>query len=310
MHGLRLAVTGGLLAVLASHAAGDPAQAKTLFDEGRKLIEAADKLADATAKADKVAAACDKFAASLAADATLGTKLNLADCRIRQGKLVEAYGLLDEAAAEAARTHDREAFAKQQLAAVAGKLVRVTINVARPDPSMTITFAGRTLAFGEWTKVQVQLPGEVVVDAAAPGHVAVHRTTSGGAGGAVTIEIPVLEASVVETPPPPRVVDEPGHSKVPYGVMGAGGALVLTAAVLSIHAKLRWGTAHDAGDMAGVTSAQHEADAATICVSAGAVAVAVGVWLYLRDRKDRHVATTPSATVTSDSVGLAVIGSF
>ncbi len=286
---------------------GDATRAKALFDDGRKLIEAADKTSDPAGKASSIDAACTKFTASITLDPQLGTKLNLADCRQRQGKLFEAYAVLVDAAAEAARVHDREAFARDQLAAVAAKLVRVTLHVADPDVrGMTIRIAGRAVPRKEWTQERVFLPGAIVVDVAAPGHTPIRISHDGAAGATVVLEVPALAAAEVTTEPP--IVDAPpARSKVPYVVIGVGGASIVTSIVLGLHARSRYETAKDADDVAGVTSAQHEADLGTVFVAAGAVVAAVGIWLYVHDTPDR---TTVTATLTGNQVGFAVLGHF
>src|SRR5258706_124862 len=211
----RLLVVCALMAPALAWADGDATKAKALFEEGRKLIEAADKLAEPAAKAEHVNAACDKFAASLGFDAQLGTKLNLADCRVRQGKLADAYALLDAAVAEATRTHDREAFTKQQLAAVASKVVRVTVRVADPDLSGTSIKLGTSeLVRTKWGVVAIVAPGPIVVDAMPPDRKPIHITRDGAAGEAVVIDVAF---ETIAGPPPPSV---PGRSKLPYFVAG------------------------------------------------------------------------------------------
>jgi hypothetical protein len=297
-----LAILAGLAAI-APVAGADPAAAKALFDDGRRLIEAADKLADATAKATKVDAACDKFAASLEQDPLLGTRLNLAACRVRQHRFVEAYGLLQTAVAEATRTHDREAFAKQQLAAVTASVVRIDMHIAAPDlVGLEVELGGHALPRAAWSQVQIADPGPIVVDARAPGHVPVHVTRDGAAGAEVTIEVPALDV-VVAAPPPPTIAH--ARSKIPYLVIGAGAALLATSGGLGLHARSRYNTAKAAGDPARVTSAQHEADVATGFLAAGAVAVGVGIWLYVRDRPADTPAITAAATRDSLAIGLA-----
>jgi hypothetical protein len=328
---MRIAITGCLLAICAARASADSGQAKALFEEGRKLVEQADKVSDPLAKADKVAAACDKFAASLAQDAQLGTKLNLADCRIRQNKLVEAYAILDDAAAEATRTHDREAFAKTQLQALATKLVRVKVRVADPDTEgMAIILNNRHLAHNEWTKPQIVAPGPIVVEVSAPDHKPARLTDNGTAGAQVIIVVPELDplpgagngsgsgngngsgsgSGSADIPTEPK----PERSKVPYVVMVGGGVLIATSGGIGLHARSRYVAARNMTPPGSVTAAQHEADIATGIFALGAVALVVGIYLYVNDKpadkdkdKDKPAVT---ALVSPDSFGLAVIGSF
>jgi len=266
------------------------------------LIEAADKLPEGSARSAKVSIACDKFAASLRLDAQLGTMLNLADCRVREGKLADAYELLEEAVAEATRTHDREAFAKQQLALVAAKVARITVRVKQPDlEGLTITVEGHRLKREKWGTAIVVTPGTIPIHASATGRDPVDIERSVAPGGDVPVDVAFAEAAIVT---PPIVVE--GRSKVPYVVIGGGAALMVASVALGIHAHSRYTTARDANDKAGVESAQHEADAGTVVFIGGAVAVGVGIYLYVRERSPSPVTPVP----TSDGLTLVWSGKF
>src|SRR5687767_1776613 len=103
--------------------ADDVKDAIALFDKGQKLLDAG-----------QLDAACEAFAASVKLDPQLGAKLNLANCRERQGRLVEAAQLYEDALAEAARTNkkNRETFARQHLDAVRPRIAKLTIRVTEP----------------------------------------------------------------------------------------------------------------------------------------------------------------------------------
>ena len=303
---MRLVLVACLLCAASRAHADDPTKARALFADGRTLIETADKL-DAAAAAPVIAAACDKFAASLQLDPQLGTKLNLADCRTRQGKLADAYALFEDAVEEAERRHDREAFAKQQLAALRAKVVRVTIHIANPElGGLAIRVDDRELARKEWTLALTVPPGQVVVEASAPNHVPIHLEQTGAAGADLAIDVPALVAiSGAVTAP---VADEQtrGPSKLPYIVMGSGAGLLLASIVIGLHAKSRYTTARDAG--LPVQSAQHEGNIGTAVAIAGAAAATVGVVLYLR--RDRGDGATVTPTAGAGTVGLVLVAPF
>ena len=303
---MRLVLVACLLCAATSARADDPVKARALFTDGRTLIEAADKL-DAVAAAPVVAAACDKFAASLKLDSQLGTKLNLADCRARQGKLADAYALFEDAVAEAERKHDREAFAKSQLAALRAKIVRVTLHVAAPElANLVLRLGDRELARAEWTLALTVPPGRVVVEASAPGHVPIHVEQIGTAGADLAIDVPALVAIPTKLTP---VGDDrvPPPSKVPYIVIGSGAGLLLASVGIGLHAKSRYTSARDAG--LPVQSAQHEGNIGTAVAITGVVAATVGVVLYLRrDRGDGAPTVTPTAS--TGSVGLVLTSPF
>src|SRR5258705_4587415 len=88
---------------------GNKVLARQLFEQGRSL-----------AKVNKWAEACPKFEASLRYDATLGTRLNLATCYEKLGKLASAWGLFRDSADLASQASDtaRRDYALQQIAAL------------------------------------------------------------------------------------------------------------------------------------------------------------------------------------------------
>ena len=93
---IRLALMAlGLASSLSSRAAfaedaGNPAAARALFSEGRKL-----------SAAGKYSEACPKFEESLRLDRGIGTKFNLADCWAHSNRTASAWGLFLDVAAEA-----------------------------------------------------------------------------------------------------------------------------------------------------------------------------------------------------------------
>src|SRR5262252_2574420 len=110
--------------IWASSAHAQPADTTTLaeqlFNQGR----------EAAAKNDW-ANACPKFEASLRYDPALGTRLNLANCYDKLGKLAKAWCMYRDAADRAAQAGDlkRKEYALQQAAALEPRLPRLTIAV-------------------------------------------------------------------------------------------------------------------------------------------------------------------------------------
>lgn len=103
---------------------GDTVGAEALFREGKRLL-----------KEGKVAEACDKLAASEHLDRSIGTLLNLADCREKNHQLATAWATFLEAASTARGAGDpaREAEARKRANALEPHLSYLTINV--PDAS-------------------------------------------------------------------------------------------------------------------------------------------------------------------------------
>jgi hypothetical protein len=301
--GARVLALAGTLVVCAPAIAdvtpADEARALELFNEGRAILDT-NPLEPA-----RIEAACDAFEDSLRLDPQIGTRLNLGDCRERQGRLVEAHALFEASAAEAERDGKigRKQFAEERAEALAAKLVRVTLHVQDPaQPALTISLSGRIVSRQEWEVPSFVMPGPIVVEVTASDRLPRRIERKGDPGSEVEISILALTAAN----PDRSLAANPRPQWVPYAIAGGGGVLLLGSIVLGLHAKARYDTAFEAGNRDGVASAQHEADVATVVTIAGVAAIGVGVWMYLRER-DRVVVAPTADTTTA---GLAVIGQF
>lgn len=285
----------------------DAQRAASLFEQGRKEIAA-----------NRVDAACDAFSASLDLDPQLGTRLNLAACRAQQERWNDAYSTFADAAAEAERSGraQRASYARDQMRVLDAKLVRLHVVITNPH-GVSVTINGARI---DPAKLYLARPGTITIDATAPNRNPFHVEKSANAGADVTIDVPSLtpvsEPERTATRPPPmdnvrdRVVPERiVERKLPRGpvpaiVAGMGGALLVTAGVMTLHARSRWQSATDQRDLAGVTSGQHEADAATVFSLVGAATLGVGIVLWMRG------GATERVTVAPISNGVAIRGAF
>jgi hypothetical protein len=295
--------------VIADVSPGDAVKAKALFDQGQAEMDAG-----------KIDAACATFETSFKLDPQIGARLNLADCRERQGKIVEAYALFAGAADEAARTkkQGRESFARQRMAALQPKLVRVTVRIAEPAPGIAVMLGERSLPQAQWAVEQVVRPGRIVVDATASGRQPYHLEENAVAGSAIEIVVPALPPTAVtatatsETPvptPTPAPASPSRFDRTTLILGGGGIGLILVSGAVALHAKSRWDTAYHANDRSGVSSAQTEADVGTGVFVVGAAVLTVGIVRYLRTRPDPdHVAIAPA--VGGGMIGLTVAGSL
>jgi hypothetical protein len=289
--GLAIAV---VLALSPAHGDVVQVRAAALFDEGRALIEAGN-----------IALACEKFAASLGLDPQLGTRLNLADCVRRQGKLLEAYRLFEDAIGDAEREGKpgRAEFAREQMAELERKLGRVIVSVdPGSTPGLVIRIGSRSLPAAEWSDPQVVSPGKIVIEASAPDHrsLRIEREVFAGASETVTI-LPLAPIPVhAET-------HEKGSRTVPILIIGVGGAMLGASAGLGVYAKSAHTKAFSARNENGVKRAQHMADVATGIAIAGGVATAVGLVLFVRSPRRDRVVVTPMQTAT---LGVEVVGWF
>jgi hypothetical protein len=156
---LLLLVAGVRVAAAQSDA---KALAEQLFQQGKDL----------SAKGDW-AAACPKFEASLRYDPALGTRLNLATCYEKVGKLASAWALFKESVDLARKASDdkRRDFASKRVAALEPRLPRLTITAPPSPPAgFVVTRGGETVDAALFGSAVYVDPGEHEIVASAPGH--------------------------------------------------------------------------------------------------------------------------------------------
>jgi serine/threonine-protein kinase len=196
----------------------EKATAELLFDEGLSLM-----------RSGAFVEACPKLESSQRIDPAVGTLLYLAECYEKQGRTASAWVTFRDAAglARSLNQLDRANVAEQRAAQLQRQLALVTIQIA-PEAQQ---IAGLRVQCGP-VPVDVSLaevmvpvdPGEVSVEASAPGYAPFTRSLQVEQRGRGTIVIPVLtrlETSSVAAPvsgavaPAPVVVSEPGTAAVP-----------------------------------------------------------------------------------------------
>ena len=134
---------GLALATAASHAyaQSDPGAARSLFDEGRKLLAEG-----------KYSAACPKLEESQKLDPGMGTLFNLADCWEHIGRTASAWARFREVAEAASRSgqHDREKIARARVAALDAKLSRLIVEVRASDQGLELKKDGVPFGAAQW----------------------------------------------------------------------------------------------------------------------------------------------------------------
>jgi hypothetical protein len=188
--GFILALACACLVAAPAHAegSGDPAAARALFAEGRKLVQTG-----------HAAEACPKFEESLRLDFGIGTQFNLADCWERTGRTASAWALFLDvaAAARAAGQGEREEVARDRAKALEPKLSRLVVRVERPAPGLEVQRDGVVLGPATYgTPVPVD-PGEHQLTAHADGYATFSRYVEIPARPeTVTVTLPELQAAV------------------------------------------------------------------------------------------------------------------
>lgn len=196
-----IAVTCLLQATVAQ--ADDSASAEALFREGRTLI-----------KSGKLQAGCDKLDASEKLETSVGTLLNLGDCREKQGRYATAWAAFRKAESLAKRDgkdKKRMKEAAKRADKLEASLATITIQVGPKSKAegLVIKRDGETLDPAVWGTAMVVDPGQHTIIAEAPNSKPWKSDVSVGKGGKRWVVVPTLEP-VAEAPkpvPPPPVAN-------------------------------------------------------------------------------------------------------
>ncbi len=199
----------------ASWAQTSDAAARALFEDGRALMEQG-----------KFAEACAKFEGSQKLEAKASTALNLGVCYAKQNKFATAWSTFGTAAALAKRAghRERETFAREQMAAMEGKLARLTIHVGTEVAGLEVSLDGKPLIAAMFGTALPIDPGEHRLSATAPGKKPWSKALRIPAEGAsLSATVPMLEddeaaaavPGVAAVPGPDPASRPPGPSQAP-----------------------------------------------------------------------------------------------
>jgi hypothetical protein len=279
----------------AAHA--DPAAAEALFREGRALLERG-----------QIAPACDKLEASNALDPSAGTLLNLAACRLKQGKTATAWAhfVSAERVARNQSRSEQAMEAKRRADELEPELSMLTLLAPDAPPGLEVRRQGQIVQLASLgTAVPVD-PGLMVIEASAPGFKPARLEVAIGASAdRRSVTLPRLDR--LETPSDTdsrsrldsRLSEDrlPGRrpSLLPWVVGGVGGGALIAGGVLgglALSSNSKAIAACDAGDADACTETQKRRDrqalVSTVCVGAGVVAVGVAALWLLTGRSETH----------------------
>jgi len=326
-----LAATGLLVQIPLARA--QSAEAEVLFREGRKLIGQG-----------RVAVGCDKLAASEKLEPSIGTLLNLGDCREKLGRLASAWAAFRKAEAMAKRAggeDKRQLEARRRASQLEPRLATLTIQVTGPVDGVLVSRAGLPLEPGAWNTAVPVDPGSYAILVEAPGHKPWRAEVTVLHKARRTVVVPTLErAAVVAALPVPVVASVPVVISPPpvrpaltmrttagssftaerklglaLGLLGAGsiGAGVyfgMQSNDLQRDADLRCPLVVCA-DPEGLrlnNRAQTAATRANIFYVAGGISVASAIVLFIVGRPEQRTVVRPTAG--RDQVGVSVAGRF
>jgi hypothetical protein len=214
--------------------ADDVSTAEVLFREARELM-ARHAYADA----------CPKLEESQRLDAAPGTEFNLARCYELIGRLASAWGAYVEVAnvTHAAGQFDREASARERVAAVEPRLSFVTVTMRAPPAGVALTRDGVEMALAQLAVAIPIDPGEHVLRARAPGKRDWEaRFRVDHDGQRLSVEVPLLDdeplpepvtPATPPSPPPtaPSAADTRSAAASPNGERIAAGVVLGASAI-------------------------------------------------------------------------------
>ncbi|NUP12207.1 MAG: tetratricopeptide repeat protein [Polyangiaceae bacterium] len=134
--------------------ADDTAAADALFVDGKTLMENG-----------RLEEACPKFEASFELSKALGTLLNVADCRERNGDLAVALDAWNRALALATeKGDDRKTYADERRAALEPKVPKIALDVKLGAEKLAITLDGKPVDEAKWGLVIYVDPGTSAIE--------------------------------------------------------------------------------------------------------------------------------------------------
>lgn len=314
---IRRVVTSAVVAGIAIAATERVAYAQpkedpdALFEEGNRLMDAG-----------RDAEACPLFERSLGLDSSLGTRLNLAICYEKIGRLGSAYRLYRDVAQVAHDTGKtkREEVAREHLGTLRATASFVTVVVADAASSPVVSIDGVTIAREDYGFVALD-PGQHAVQAVAP------RTKPFTTTVTVTaprqekheVSVPILETEVRIEKKVETVVN--GRRTAAYIAGGVGIIGVVTAVVTGLMVASAESTAEDRcnrpvpnSDKLGCDSEGSSAvkrgetllPINAVAIGVGALGLGVGTYLFLTSTPRTSPAVAPAIGPGS----LGIVGRF
>ncbi len=317
-------LAAAVLLAIPAVAAAQSASAEALFKEGRLLI-----------KQGKLAAGCDKLAASEALESSVGTLLNLGDCREELGQTATAWAAFTKAEQTARREgadEKRRAEAAKRAAALEPKLTRFTIQLSGAPAGTVVKLNGDEVGPAVWNTALPVDPATYTISVEAPGFARWDGSVTLPPGSkARSIKVPPLVPAPTTTASTqvslvPAAVETRAETRsrtwsasrgVAVGFVVAGAAALGTGIYVGLRSDELAERADDRCPLiacADPQALQDNADArdkatqANILYAAGGGALAVAAVLWIAGRPSDEVVVAPA--VSRDGMGATLMGRF
>ena len=318
-----IVIATALAASVPMRAHAQSAEAEVLFRDGRALI-----------KQGKLAQGCAKIEASERLESSVGTLLNLGDCRERLGKVAGAWAAFKKAEAQAKHAGNddkREDEARRRALALEPKLPSLTIELNAPVPGLVLRRNGEVIDPALIGTAIPLDPGAYTISAEAPGRVPWRTDVVIQFKAKRRLQVPFLATAVEAAPVPARVVVEP-RRPVPVrversvwspwrkasAVLGIGGVAAIGAGVFfqlrsadqekDADARCPLVVCNDPVALELNDDARTNARRSNMFYIGGAVAVGSAVALWFIGGPTETTVVTP--VMGADHAGAALSGSF
>ena len=300
----------------------DTAAAGALFADGKALQEAGNW-----------AEACPKFEAAFELDPTLGTLLNVADCREHTQDLAVALDAWDRAIALAKDKADpRQSFASERRDKLAPRVPRLTLDVSQGSEKLAVVVDGKPIEEARWGLAFAVDPGAVVVEVQRGDDVLETKRLELAEGASERLALD-LAAIAKAHPPKTRRLKEPvspaqsyaGITVLSVGLGAIAGFAILEGVAFAQHAEAEDGCrdAPDGGSRLCTPQAYEIseyagdlAEAGQWLGLAGLTTAAVGLTVFLTAPKDEPAAVAKPGVsaivpwITPTGAGLTVGGAL
>lgn len=316
-----------VILLASSSARAQSAEAEVLFREGRKLI-----------KAGRLDAGCDKVEASEKLESSVGTLLNLGDCREKMGRYASAWAAFKKAESTAkVRGGDekRRNEASKRAMALEPKLSQLVIMVPKNVSGLVVRRDAEVVDPAMWNTPLPLDPDQYAVVAEAPGYKPWRTEVNvGPKQRRVVVTVPTLERAPTPPPapaqisvvqPPPVVVERRAVSTsmwtpsrkvaIAVGVLGlaaagTGGYFGMRSKDLEDRANevCPGSVCDDRGALDDNDKAQDYARNANILYIAGGALVAASAVIWVVGGPDREMRVSP--TVGGGGAGVSLGGNF
>lgn len=286
--------------------------AESLFREGRRLMDEG-----------KTPEGCRKLEESFRLDPASGTLLNLGVCHEKEGKIATAWGEFSLAVSMARQDKrpDREELAQGRANALEPLLPKVTIDVpaeARAN-GLEVLKNGTVLGSGAWGASLPTDPGDVTVEARAPGRKPWRSVVKVEPKGTMSVAVPALQIEEIPLVPVAGGEDTEGarpNQTKRTAALVAGGVGIVALGVGTVFGIQTFSKKSESDtncpEATGCTqqgvdaadAAKTSATIANIGIGVGVAAVAVGAYLWFTSGPSKPP-TTPAAALGLKNVDVA-----